>query len=52
MSDEERAVVASELEHLALHLDEHFGSKSGGCVPAAKIEKLPSKYKAVARWGK
>jgi L-2-hydroxycarboxylate dehydrogenase (NAD+) len=34
----------------ALHLDELFGSKSGGCVPAAKIDKLPSKYKAVARW--
>ncbi|HEX3358469.1 MAG TPA: Ldh family oxidoreductase [Tepidisphaeraceae bacterium] len=34
----------------ALHLDELFGSKSGGCVPAAKIEKLPSKYKAVQRW--
>src|SRR3954453_9201561 len=34
----------------ALHLDEHFGSKAGGCVPGAKIEKLPSKFKAVARW--
>src|SRR5690242_6508945 len=34
----------------ALHLDEHFGSKAGGCVPGAKIEKLPSKYKAVQRW--
>ncbi len=34
----------------ALHLDEHFGSKAGGCVPGATIEKLPSKYKAVARW--
>ena len=34
----------------ALHLDEHFGSKAGGCVPGAKIEKIPSKYKAVARW--
>ena len=34
----------------ALHLDEHFGSKAGGCKPAAKIEKLPSKFKAVARW--
>jgi LDH2 family malate/lactate/ureidoglycolate dehydrogenase len=34
----------------ALHLDEHFGSKAGGCVPGAKIEKLPSRYKAVARW--
>jgi L-2-hydroxycarboxylate dehydrogenase (NAD+) len=34
----------------ALHLDEHFGSKAGGCVPGAVIEKLPSKFKAVARW--
>ena len=34
----------------ALHLDEHFGSKAGGCVPGAKIEKLPSQFKAVQRW--
>src|SRR3954453_11556122 len=34
----------------ALHLDEHLGSKAGGCKPGATIEKLPSKYKAVARW--
>jgi L-2-hydroxycarboxylate dehydrogenase (NAD+) len=34
----------------ALHLDEHLGSKAGGCKPAATIERLPSKYKAVARW--
>src|SRR5688500_20321505 len=34
----------------ALHLDEHFGSKAGGCKPGADIEKLPSKFKAVARW--
>src|SRR5256885_16376927 len=34
----------------ALHLDEHFGSKAGGCVAKATIEKLPSKYKAVQRW--
>ena len=33
----------------ALHLDELFG-QAGGCKPAAKIDKLPSKYKAVARW--
>ena len=26
----------------ALHLDEHFGSKAGGCKPGATIEKLPS----------
>ena len=34
----------------AVHLDDHFGSKVGGCVPGAKIEKLPTKYKAVQRW--
>src|SRR5690349_24435917 len=34
----------------ALHLDELFGSKAGGCKPGARIEKLPSKYKAVQRW--
>src|SRR5688572_29658240 len=34
----------------ALHLDDHFGSKAGGCKPGATIEKLPSKYKAVQRW--
>ena len=34
----------------ALHLDEHFGSKAGGCVPGATIEKLYSPYKAVQRW--
>ena len=34
----------------ALHLDEHFGSKSGGCKPNATITKLPSKFKAVERW--
>jgi LDH2 family malate/lactate/ureidoglycolate dehydrogenase len=34
----------------ALHLDDHFGSKAGGCVPAAEIEKLPSTFKVVAKW--
>jgi L-2-hydroxycarboxylate dehydrogenase (NAD+) len=34
----------------ALHLDDHFGSRGGGCVPAARIEKLPSRYKAVEKW--
>ncbi|HWP39497.1 MAG TPA: Ldh family oxidoreductase [Tepidisphaeraceae bacterium] len=34
----------------ALHLDEHFGSKAGGCVPGAQIQKLPGKYPAVQRW--
>jgi LDH2 family malate/lactate/ureidoglycolate dehydrogenase len=34
----------------ALHLDELFGSKAGGCKPGAQIEKLPSNFKAVAKW--
>lgn len=37
----------------ALHLDDHFGSgntKAKGCVPGAKIEKLPTKFKAVQKW--
>jgi LDH2 family malate/lactate/ureidoglycolate dehydrogenase len=34
----------------ALHLDDHFGSRAGGCKPAAQIEKLPSRYKAVEKW--
>lgn len=34
----------------ALQLDDHFGSRSSGCVPGATIEKLPPRYKAVHRW--
>lgn len=34
----------------ALHLDELFGSKAGGCTPAAAIEKLASPFKAVQKW--
>jgi L-2-hydroxycarboxylate dehydrogenase (NAD+) len=34
----------------ALHLDELFGSKAGGCVPGAQIEKLESRFEAVQRW--
>lgn len=34
----------------ALHLDEHFGSRAGGCVPGASVERLPSRYAAVQRW--
>jgi L-2-hydroxycarboxylate dehydrogenase (NAD+) len=34
----------------ALHLDDHFGSKGGGCVPQATIEKLSSRFKAVEKW--
>jgi L-2-hydroxycarboxylate dehydrogenase (NAD+) len=34
----------------ALHLDELFGSKAGGCVPGAAIDKIKSPYRAVQRW--
>ena len=34
----------------ALHLDDHFGSKAGGCVPRARIERIDSPYKAVEKW--
>jgi len=34
----------------ALHLDELFGSKAGGCRPGARIERLGSPFKAVERW--
>ena len=34
----------------AIHLDELFGSKVGGCTPGATLEKLPTKFKAVQRW--
>jgi L-2-hydroxycarboxylate dehydrogenase (NAD+) len=34
----------------ALHLDDHFGSKAGGCKPGATIEKMPGRYRAVQRW--
>jgi len=34
----------------ALHLDELFGSKAGGCVPKAKVEKIKSPFKAVQKW--
>ena len=34
----------------ALHLDELFGSKAGGCQPGAGIEKRPSRFKAVQTW--
>src|SRR5439155_6039971 len=30
--------------------DERFRSTAGGCVPRATVEKLPSRFKAVARW--
>jgi LDH2 family malate/lactate/ureidoglycolate dehydrogenase len=34
----------------ALHLDELFGSKAGGCVPGARVEKLKSPFRAVQKW--
>ena len=34
----------------ALHLDEHFGSKAGGCVPGAVIEEVPSRFAASRIW--
>lgn len=34
----------------ALHLDDHFGSKSEGCVPNAKIEKRETGFAASQIW--
>jgi L-2-hydroxycarboxylate dehydrogenase (NAD+) len=34
----------------ALHLDDLFGSKAGGCVPRARIHVIESRYRAVERW--
>jgi L-2-hydroxycarboxylate dehydrogenase (NAD+) len=34
----------------ALHLDEHFGSKAGGCVPGAQIEEIPTRFAASKVW--
>jgi|GEM_PF-15784 len=34
----------------ALHLDHLFGSGAGGCVPAAEIEKMPSRFEASQVW--
>lgn len=34
----------------ALHLDELFGSKAGGCVPNAAIEKVDAKFEASQVW--
>src|SRR5206468_969975 len=34
----------------ALHLDELFGSKVGGCVPGAQIRELPTRFKAARVW--
>ena len=34
----------------AVHLDELFGSKAGGCVPKATIQKLPTRFDAAEVW--
>lgn len=34
----------------ALHLDSHFGSGAGGCVPGAQVEKLPGRFPAAQVW--
>jgi len=34
----------------ALHLDDLFGSRAGGCVPRAEIRRLPSRFAAVEVW--
>lgn len=34
----------------ALHLDELFGSRIGGCVPGATIEVLPNRFRACEVW--
>ncbi len=34
----------------ALHLDDLFGSKAGGCVPRAEIRRLPGRFAAAEAW--
>lgn len=34
----------------ALHLDHLFGSAAGGCVPRAKIEKVPTRFRGSQAW--
>jgi LDH2 family malate/lactate/ureidoglycolate dehydrogenase len=34
----------------ALHLDELFGSTKGGCVPNARVENVPTRFKASKIW--
>jgi len=34
----------------ALHLDDLFGSKAGGCVPRATIRRLPARFDACETW--
>jgi LDH2 family malate/lactate/ureidoglycolate dehydrogenase len=33
-----------------LHLDELFGSRAGGCIPRAIIQKLPNRFAATEVW--
>ena len=34
----------------ALHLDHLFGSGNGGCIPGARIEKIPTRFAAAEVW--
>lgn len=34
----------------ALQLDDHFGSRAGGCVPGAEIEEIPSRFAGSRIW--
>ena len=34
----------------AIHLDDLFGSKAGGCVPRAEIRRLPGRFAAAEVW--
>jgi LDH2 family malate/lactate/ureidoglycolate dehydrogenase len=34
----------------AIHLDDLFGSKTGGCTPGAEIRRLPSRFDACEVW--
>ena len=34
----------------ALHLDDLFGSKKGGCTPSATIECIPGRFSASEVW--
>jgi LDH2 family malate/lactate/ureidoglycolate dehydrogenase len=34
----------------ALHLDDLFGSRAGGCVPQAEIRRLPTRFDACEVW--
>ncbi len=34
----------------AIHLDDLFGSKAGGCVPRAAVRRIPSRFEACETW--